>query len=236
MNNLNKFLTPLKNFHKLSHTKTFNSHNNCYRFISSNQINTKCYSNYNNSINRYFTSNNNNNNNNNNNINNTTKVNESIIKEKIETIDDTIKETEIKMNNKKNNEDNKTLIDKYLKNIYEYPRFSSKWWLEKSYIFAIFGVTGTSSLYVVKFLLKYIFGYPNPSSLVSIITGSVPMDVKYSIIYFLTMYTVYPFILLTYGTLFGRYQYFVKFFNRMSVFSQIKRVYLRLTNKNIKKK
>ncbi|KAK5575368.1 hypothetical protein RB653_010627 [Dictyostelium firmibasis] len=131
------------------------------------------------------------------------------------------------------NENNKTILEKFMKNTYEYPRFSRQWWIEKAYIFTIFGITGTSSLHVVKFLLKNLFGYQNP---VSLFEGGLSLDPKYATIYFLTMYTVYPFILLSYGTIFARYQYFVKFFNRMSVFSQIKRLLSRLSKKSTTKK
>ncbi|EAL70684.1 hypothetical protein DDB_G0273515 [Dictyostelium discoideum AX4] len=135
-----------------------------------------------------------------------------------------------------NNENNKTLFDKIMKNTYEYPRFSKQWWTEKAYIFIVFGITGTSSLHVVKFLLKYLIGYQNP---VSPFRGGLELiqnDPKYVIVYFLTMYTVYPFILISYGTLFGRFQYFIKLFNRMSIFSQLKRLFLKFSKKSSNKK
>ncbi|KAM9972002.1 hypothetical protein ACTFIW_011992 [Dictyostelium discoideum] len=135
-----------------------------------------------------------------------------------------------------NNENNKTLFDKIMKNTYEYPRFSKQWWTEKAYVFIIFGITGTSSLHVVKFLLKYLIGYQDP---VSPFRGGLELiqnDPKYVMVYFLTMYTVYPFILISYGTLFGRFQYFIKLFNRMSIFSQLKRLFLRFSKKSSNKK
>ncbi|KAM9984557.1 hypothetical protein ACTFIY_008972 [Dictyostelium cf. discoideum] len=135
-----------------------------------------------------------------------------------------------------NNENNKTLFDKIMKNTYEYPRFSKQWWTEKAYVFIIFGITGTSSLHVVKFLLKYLIGYENP---VSPFRGGLELiqnDPKYVMVYFLTMYTVYPFILISYGTLFGRFQYFIKLFNRMSIFSQLKRLFSKFSKKSLNKK
>ncbi|KAN0025989.1 hypothetical protein ACTFIV_006969 [Dictyostelium citrinum] len=262
---LNKLITPqlknyknFSNFSMLSFSRSsplFNNSNKNFSFISNNKnniIKTKDYqiskSIINNqftiiNINRYYST-----------INNQNQVKDmssstSSTSTKPEVVS-SISNTETINNNdisttidpttnpifNNNNENNKTLLDKIMKNTYEYPRYSKQWWIEKAYIFTIFGITGTSSLHVVKFLLKNLFGYPQPISIFEGGLSLVSTDPKYVFIYFLTMYTVYPFILISYGTLFGRYQYFVKLFNRMSVFSQLKRLFTRLPNKNLTKK
>eukprot|EP01133_Synstelium_polycarpum_P009115 gene9115-10690_t len=69
-------------------------------------------------------------------------------------------------------------------------------------------MTGSSALLVVKYLLKNLW----------MVEGTVfggPW--QYTLAYFTTMFTCYPFVLLFYGTLFGRHQYFKQVFLRMTV-------------------
>eukprot|EP01132_Coremiostelium_polycephalum_P002017 gene2017-2484_t len=99
------------------------------------------------------------------------------------------------------NINNKTLLQKYLYNVYEYPKYSKKWFLENTYYMGIFAVTGSSAMILVRYVLANFwkvegtfFGGPW----------------QYTLAHFSTMFTLYPLVLLFYGTLFGRHQYFKK--------------------------
>jgi len=123
------------------------------------------------------------------------------------------KEQQIIINNMSDNTKNKSFLEKYLKNTYEYPRFSSKWFMEMSLVMVVFACTGSSALYVVKYLLRNMWQ----------VEGTVfggPW--QYTLAYFTTMFTIYPFVLLSYGTLFGRHQYFKKIFMRMVSFGRLR--------------
>ncbi|GAM23847.1 hypothetical protein SAMD00019534_070220 [Acytostelium subglobosum LB1] len=119
---------------------------------------------------------------------------------------------------------NKSLLFRFMNNTYEYPPWSTKWILEKAYQCVIFGMTGSSALIVVRYLLKNLWQ----------VDGTVfggPW--QYTAAYFITMFSCYPFVLLFYGTLFGRHQFFKKFFLRMTV-AFPKRIYNMLASKGKK--
>ncbi|EGG16944.1 hypothetical protein DFA_07925 [Cavenderia fasciculata] len=152
---------------------------------------------------------NNNNNNNNKMISNRNNSSSSSNNNNVENKDKEDKEdTKIVEDSNENNKNNITLYDKYLKNTYDYPTYSRKWFIEKAYQFAIFGVTGPTAVVVVKWILKNLWQ----------VEGTVfggPW--QFTLAYFATMFTCYPFVLLFYGTLFARHQYFKKMFLRMTI-------------------
>ncbi|EFA85545.1 4-hydroxyphenylpyruvate dioxygenase-like protein [Heterostelium album PN500] len=104
---------------------------------------------------------------------------------------------------------NKSFLYRYLNNTYEHhPTWSKKWIIEKSYQMVVFAITGSSALHVVRYLLKNLWH----------VEGTVfggPW--QFTAAYFITMFTCYPFVLLFWGTLFGRHQFFKKFFLRMTI-------------------
>lgn len=87
-----------------------------------------------------------------------------------------------------------------------YPRYSYNWWREILIVFIVFGVTGSSSLYVVKPLIKSVFGVDG-----SLVQGPW----SYRLLYIPIGIPAYSMMLVTFGTLAGRQHYFKKVAMRM---------------------
>ncbi|KAI8821693.1 uncharacterized protein EV422DRAFT_526596 [Fimicolochytrium jonesii] len=80
-----------------------------------------------------------------------------------------------------------------------HPRFSKGWWWDWSVIFLVFGITGSTTVRVVKPFLERVLGIEG-----TFIEGPW----SYRIAYLLTTLPLYSAILLTVGRIFGRGPYF----------------------------
>lgn len=79
----------------------------------------------------------------------------------------------------------------------EHARFSAAWWLDKAVVFTVFGVTGSTAMWVVRPLLyRHVMGIEGEPT---------PAQRGLSLLYMLPAYYA---ILLTLGTLAGKHHYF----------------------------
>lgn len=79
------------------------------------------------------------------------------------------------------------------------PRFSRAWWAEMALICTVFGVTGSSSMYLVKPLIKDVFA----------VEGSLKDGPwSYRALCVLVLMPAYSLLLVSFGTLAGRHHYF----------------------------
>lgn len=77
-------------------------------------------------------------------------------------------------------------------------------------IFLVFGITGSSSLYVARPLLEY-FGMARPDFAPGFFWGGL----SYYVIRILTIFPTYQILLVTYGWLFGQFEFFWNFEKNM---------------------
>ncbi len=86
------------------------------------------------------------------------------------------------------------------------PRYSGAWWRETALICTVFAITGSSSMYLVRPAVKTVFGVEG-----TLVDGPW----SYRLLCVGVCMPAYSLLLLTFGTLAGRHQYFKRIAMRM---------------------
>eukprot|EP01112_Ceratiomyxa_fruticulosa_P023279 TRINITY_DN882_c0_g1_i1.p1 TRINITY_DN882_c0_g1~~TRINITY_DN882_c0_g1_i1.p1 ORF type:complete len:222 (-),score=37.30 TRINITY_DN882_c0_g1_i1:129-794(-) len=153
----------------------------------------------------YFSTNTNPGGNNNNNINNNNNSNNNSNPARIPPND---------KDNLPNNDDSGskgtrgTWLSRFLGPKPEYPKYSKGWWWDKVVICTVFAVTGSSTTLFVRPVLENLLNVHG-----SLVQG--PWD--YRIAYIFVITPIYSVLLVLFGTLFARHDFFKKFAIRMWV-------------------